>query len=270
MSARIRPSWLESDARYLKIDDLVIDLNYRRMFSEEAEINAPQRALDLLLLLVKEPNRLHYRADLLEALWPGLIVEDANLSQSVWLLRKALGPERKNWLRTVAGAGYVFEPPTEPETLATPPWSEETDVGPGRPDPDAATSSAAATAPQPVDEQASVEQTSVEQASVSMPSLQTVVDGPGPGAAPASTRWLARFTGSVTSYIGSRLVLVFVAMAVSYVLWTVLHTCPRELETAGAAPIMEPAVSDVKRDCARQVVGSAWCDGHEHDGDGDI
>ncbi|WP_111265858.1 transcriptional regulator [Marilutibacter maris] len=260
MSARIRPSWLESDARYLKIDDLVIDLNYRRMFSEEGEINAPQRALDLLLLLVKEPNRLHYRADLLEALWPGLIVEDANLSQSVWLLRKALGPERKSWLRTVAGAGYVFEPPTEPETLATLPWNEDPDVGPDGSGPDAATSSAAVTPSQPAD----------EQASVSTPSSQTVVDGPDPCAAPASTRWLARFVGSVTSYIGSRLVLVFVAMAVSYVLWTVLHTCPRELETAGAAPIMEPAVSDVKRDCARQVVGSAWCDGHEHDGDGDI
>ena len=34
-------------------------------------------------------------------MWGDLVVEDANLSQSVWMLRKALGPERKDWIRTV-------------------------------------------------------------------------------------------------------------------------------------------------------------------------
>ncbi|KAB8164902.1 hypothetical protein FKV24_017295 [Lysobacter maris] len=263
MSARIRPSWLESDARYLKIDDLVIDLNYRRMFSEEAEINAPQRALDLLLLLVKEPNRLHYRADLLEALWPGLIVEDANLSQSVWLLRKALGPERKNWLRTVAGAGYVFEPPTEPETLATPPWSEETDVGPDGQDGDAVT--VAATGPQH-----GGEGDAGEQAPGATVLPEVAVDSRARSMPPKSYRILSVLAGRMASCMGSRPVLVFVAMAASYLLWTALHTCPREQETAGSAPEeMQPAVLDVKRDCAALVVGSARCGSHEHDGDGD-
>lgn len=76
-------------------------------------VELPQRTFDLLLLFLREPHALHTRADLFQRVWPGVIVEDANLSQSVWVLRKALGPERKDWIRTVAKGGYVFEPPTE-------------------------------------------------------------------------------------------------------------------------------------------------------------
>lgn len=105
------------DARYLQIGDLLVDLRYRRVHDAGTEVVLPQRIFDLLLLLLAEPHALHSRAKLFERLWPGVIVEDANLSQSVWLLRKALGEERKNWIRTVAGAGYVFEPPGPVESF---------------------------------------------------------------------------------------------------------------------------------------------------------
>ena len=99
------------DARYLQIGDLLIDLRYRQVLDAGNEVVLPQRIFDLLLLLMAEPHALHSRTELFDRLWPGLVVEDANLSQSVWLLRRALGDARKTWIRTVAGAGYVFEPP---------------------------------------------------------------------------------------------------------------------------------------------------------------
>ncbi|WP_460732385.1 winged helix-turn-helix domain-containing protein [Lysobacter tyrosinilyticus] len=114
------------DARYLQIGNLLIDLRYRRVSDAGNEVVLPQRIFDLLLLLLAEPHALHSRAELFERLWSGLVVEDANLSQSVWLLRKALGDARKDWIRTVAGSGYVFEPPgpvesfmERPESLAS-------------------------------------------------------------------------------------------------------------------------------------------------------
>ncbi|MEH6418133.1 winged helix-turn-helix domain-containing protein [Pseudomonas sp. CGJS7] len=100
-----------ADSRYLQIDDLVVDLRFRRLIGPEQSVEVPQRVFDLFLLLLSEPSKLHTRSELFERLWSGTIVEDTNLSQNVWLLRKALGETRKGWIRTVAKSGYVFEPP---------------------------------------------------------------------------------------------------------------------------------------------------------------
>ncbi|GAB3099190.1 hypothetical protein GCM10027159_21540 [Lysobacter terrae] len=91
--------------------DVLIDLRYRRVIRPDQEAELPQRMFDLLLVFLAEPQVLHTRAELFSRVWPGVIVEDANLSQSVWMLRKALGEARKHWIRTVAKSGYVFEPP---------------------------------------------------------------------------------------------------------------------------------------------------------------
>ncbi|WP_460729229.1 winged helix-turn-helix domain-containing protein [Lysobacter rhizosphaerae] len=96
--------------RRLQVHDVQIDLRYRRVIRPEQEAELPQRMFDLLLVFLAEPQVLHTRAELFARVWPGVIVEDANLSQSVWMLRKALGESRKHWIRTVAKSGYVFEP----------------------------------------------------------------------------------------------------------------------------------------------------------------
>lgn len=111
MTESIRQTW-PANAWLLQIDDLRVDTRYRRVVRPDQTVELPQRTFDLLMLFLREPHALHARADLFQRVWPGVIVEDANLSQSVWVLRKALGPERKDWIRTVAKGGYVFEPPS--------------------------------------------------------------------------------------------------------------------------------------------------------------
>lgn len=97
--------------RRLRVHDVLIDLRYRRVMRPDQESELPQRMFDLFLVFLAEPQMLHSRSELFARVWPGVIVEDANLSQSVWMLRKALGEGRKHWIRTVAKSGYVFEPP---------------------------------------------------------------------------------------------------------------------------------------------------------------
>ncbi|QSX79806.1 winged helix-turn-helix domain-containing protein [Agrilutibacter solisilvae] len=118
MAEPLHPSW-PAGTRLLQVDDVQIDLRYRRVVRPEHESELPQRMFDLLLLFLAEPHVLHSRADLFTRVWPGVIVEDANLSQSVWMLRKALGESRKHWIRTVSKSGYVFEPP-QPVTAIEP------------------------------------------------------------------------------------------------------------------------------------------------------
>ncbi|MEH6419826.1 winged helix-turn-helix domain-containing protein [Pseudomonas sp. CGJS7] len=100
-----------AEAQYLQLTDVIVDLRFRRLQLDGRNVELPQRVFDLMLLFLSEPHRLHTRAALFERLWPGTVVEDTNLSQNVWLLRKALGAERKSWIRTIAKSGYVFEPP---------------------------------------------------------------------------------------------------------------------------------------------------------------
>ena len=120
MAEPLHPTW-PAGTRLLQVDDVQVDLRYRRVVRPDQETELPQRMFDLLLLFLAEPHVLHSRADLFTRVWPGVIVEDANLSQSVWMLRKALGESRKHWIRTVAKSGYVFEPPQPVTVLETPP-----------------------------------------------------------------------------------------------------------------------------------------------------
>ncbi|MGO1073834.1 winged helix-turn-helix domain-containing protein [Lysobacter sp. CA199] len=103
-------SW-PSDARYLRLADLTVDLRFRRLIHTGQNVELPQRIFDLLLLFLAEPDQLHTRTELFDRLWSGTIVEDTNLSQNIWLLRKALGEQRKSWIQTVAKSGYVFQAP---------------------------------------------------------------------------------------------------------------------------------------------------------------
>lgn len=106
------PSPMPGDGAILVVGDVRIDLRYRRVIRPDGQAELPQRMFDLLLVFLAEPGVLHTRDTLFERVWPGVVVEDSNLSQSVWMLRKALGEPRKHWIRTVSKRGYVFEPPT--------------------------------------------------------------------------------------------------------------------------------------------------------------
>lgn len=70
---------------------------------EPAKIGA--RAFDLLMVLVAARDRVVGKDELLERVWPGLVVEENNLSVHVSQLRKLCGPRS---VATVPGRGYQF------------------------------------------------------------------------------------------------------------------------------------------------------------------
>ncbi|MBP6902222.1 MAG: winged helix-turn-helix domain-containing protein [Burkholderiaceae bacterium] len=64
-----------------------------------------RRALDLLVVLAAEPGHLLTKSILLDRVWPGLVVEEANLQMQISNLRKVLGGDI---IVTVPGRGYRF------------------------------------------------------------------------------------------------------------------------------------------------------------------
>jgi predicted ATPase/DNA-binding winged helix-turn-helix (wHTH) protein len=63
------------------------------------------RAFDVLLVLIDRRDRLVTKNELLDLVWPGLVVEENNLQVQVSVLRKVLGQDA---IATVAGRGYRF------------------------------------------------------------------------------------------------------------------------------------------------------------------
>ena len=70
---------------------------------ESAKLGA--RAFDLLVVLVERRDRVTSKDELLDLVWPGLIVEENNLQVHISALRKLLGA---NAIATIPGRGYQF------------------------------------------------------------------------------------------------------------------------------------------------------------------
>jgi DNA-binding winged helix-turn-helix (wHTH) protein len=89
-------------------------------------IELAPKAFDLLLLLARNANRLVTKDEIIEALWPGRCVEESNLTQTVFVLRRALGDRGQQLLRTVPRRGYLLESGAPPaDSAADPPRSGE-------------------------------------------------------------------------------------------------------------------------------------------------
>lgn len=73
-------------------------------------VSLTAKVFDLLLLLVENRETLLERETLMNALWPHAVVEESNLTQSIFMLRKALGESREGerFIVTVPGRGYRF------------------------------------------------------------------------------------------------------------------------------------------------------------------
>jgi len=63
------------------------------------------RAFDLLLVLIKHRERMVSKDELLTLVWPGMVVEENNLTVQISALRKLLGAAA---ITTIAGRGYRF------------------------------------------------------------------------------------------------------------------------------------------------------------------
>jgi len=77
----------------------------RRLLVDGQPAALGRRALDLLIVLAERPDHLLSKSELLDRVWPGLVVEEANLQMQVSNLRKLLGGEV---IATVPGRGYRF------------------------------------------------------------------------------------------------------------------------------------------------------------------
>ncbi|HET9477826.1 MAG TPA: winged helix-turn-helix domain-containing protein, partial [Pyrinomonadaceae bacterium] len=73
-------------------------------------VSLTPKAADILALLVMNAGQLVEKNDLLKEVWPDTFVEESNLTQNIFALRRALGDERAGpkYIETVTRRGYRF------------------------------------------------------------------------------------------------------------------------------------------------------------------
>lgn len=100
--------------RAFEFGDFRADRTQRLLFDRDGlPVAVPSRAFDVLLYLVQHAGNLIDKASLMDAIWPNTVVEDGNLTQCVFTLRRILGEARgeHRYIVTVPGRGYQFVAP---------------------------------------------------------------------------------------------------------------------------------------------------------------
>jgi DNA-binding winged helix-turn-helix (wHTH) protein/tetratricopeptide (TPR) repeat protein len=90
-----------------------VDPNRRLLLEKGKHLPLPPKALDLLLVLIKNRNRVVSKGELMQALWSDTIVEESNLMQNVFVLRRTLGENSHDhrYIVNIPGSGYRFVSP---------------------------------------------------------------------------------------------------------------------------------------------------------------
>src|SRR5579864_860608 len=79
----------------------------RKLSRNDELVVLTPKAFDTLVLLVRNNGHLLEKDELIRALWPDSFVEEGNLSNNIFVLRKALG-EDPQYIETIPKRGYRF------------------------------------------------------------------------------------------------------------------------------------------------------------------
>ncbi len=89
----------------LRFGRVELQIERRRLLLDGMLQAVGARAFDLLVALVQRRDRVVTKSELLDMVWPDLVVEENNLQVQISSLRKLLGPQA---IATIPGRGYRF------------------------------------------------------------------------------------------------------------------------------------------------------------------
>jgi DNA-binding winged helix-turn-helix (wHTH) protein/tetratricopeptide (TPR) repeat protein len=93
-----------------EFDDFFVDPIRRVLLRGDEPVQVSPKALSILVALLAQPGEVVEKADLIDTVWGGAHISEANLTQNVFALRKALGEKanESRYVVTVPGRGYSF------------------------------------------------------------------------------------------------------------------------------------------------------------------
>jgi Tol biopolymer transport system component/DNA-binding winged helix-turn-helix (wHTH) protein len=112
-----------SAVRAYRFGPYILDPSRRTLTRGSDAVPIAGKAFDVLLVLLERHGQVVEKPELLRLVWPDTIVEEANLSQQIFMLRKLLGeaPDRRSYIATAPKRGYGFFGDVQVEAPASAP-----------------------------------------------------------------------------------------------------------------------------------------------------
>ena len=90
-----------------------IDPTERVLRSNGDIVPLTPKVFEMLLALVESSGRVVQKKELLDRIWPGVFVEEANLNVNMSILRRVLGDDsrKRQYIETISKRGYRFIAP---------------------------------------------------------------------------------------------------------------------------------------------------------------
>lgn len=95
---------------FFDFDSFRIDATERLLWRDGEIVPLTQKAFEVLLKLIEHHGQIVEKEELMRQVWAGSYVEEGNLTQNIYTLRKALGktPDGDEYIKTLPRRGYRF------------------------------------------------------------------------------------------------------------------------------------------------------------------
>jgi DNA-binding winged helix-turn-helix (wHTH) protein/tetratricopeptide (TPR) repeat protein len=97
-------------SRFYEFGPFRVDAMKRRLLCQGEVVSLTPKVFETLLVFVQNSGTVLGKDDLMQLIWPDTVVEEANLTQNVSVLRRVLGEsaEQRKYVITIPGRGYRF------------------------------------------------------------------------------------------------------------------------------------------------------------------
>lgn len=103
-----------------KFAEFAIDPVAKVLFRDGVPVQMTRKAVETLLVLVEHSGQVLTKEEIMSAVWPGRVVEEANLAQNIAVIRRTLNAAKGSpaHIETFPGRGYRLEGPVTTAHLA--------------------------------------------------------------------------------------------------------------------------------------------------------
>ena len=101
------------NAIFFQFDSFIVDCENQKLYKDRLPTQIQRKLYDILLLFIENAGNLVTREQLIENVWEGKEIDERNLTQHIYNLRRLLGdnPRSPSFILTIPGKGYTFSYP---------------------------------------------------------------------------------------------------------------------------------------------------------------